>query len=649
MAIARMASLTQMSMPRLAHMRRHLTLRNLIAIIIPMLLLSACSVGDLSGTSSTSTTGTGVPSDACVGGKPAPTSSGDLGTPISGGTLSGTVAGDTPVHLNIALNVNRQSLDACLKSIYDPASANYRQFLSPSDIAKRFAPSDADVAKITQYLTSQGLTVSQTYKTNAALTIDGRASQVQKAFNVQLQNYTKGSGTYYAPDKAPTLPSDLQGIVASISGLITNTPVNCQDQPTQGPFNCQYIRPSGGLVMPTASQIPAHSSDVNCAFATTGTPLIGGGSGAPLLTWNELRSAYGLDKLAQQGYDGGNTSIGMVEFDSYATDDIVEYEKCANTYAPGRLVNVDVVPGVASQTPVGEATLDVELAAGLTGKNTKIITYNAPNNAQWESEFQDILQRVASDKQVSVLSISYGDFEQDLTPTYRESVNDTMKLLATEGISVFVASGDCGAFGAGQFGANVVDFPASAPWSIGVGGTDLSVDAVSGARTSEQVWGNSSPDKTACNNTWGSGGGLSGEPSFTIPSWQKGTGVSNSYSNGARQVPDVSAAAINISIFFSGALPGVGGLWLMTGGTSAAAPIWATGIDIVNQALAAKGKNPFGGVPVIYQLANSSNSNHVLNDVTKGNNQYFQATPGWDFATGWGSPNFDQIAAALGA
>ncbi len=599
------------------------------------MLLAACSLGGGTGSSTTGTTDA-----ACAGGKPTTSTTGDLGSPITG-TSSGQLPANQQVHLNIALNLNYQALDTCLNAIYDPSSPDYRHFLSPSDIASRFAPSAADVQTVEQYLTSNGLTISQSYATNAALTVDGTSAQVEKAFNLQLNQYQKsdpihGSYTVYSPNQSPSLPQDVQNLIANISGLTSAAPASCSAGV------CQYIQSADPpITIPAGVKVPAHPSnpsDGDCTLATIGIPGTNPGGASTLLTWDDTKAAYGLDTLANQGFDGGNTSIGLLEFDPYQRTDAVNYSICAGTYAQDRLQNIDVDPGLTPGAGAGEATLDVEMALGMTGKNTKVITYNAPNNAQWESEFQDILQKVASDKKVSVLSISYGDFETDLTPSYRAAVNDSMKLLASEGISTFVASGDCGAFGGGEYGAKVVDFPASAPWSITVGGTQLTTDPLTHARTTEQVWGNSSPDKTTCGNTWGSGGGLSVDPSFTIPSWQKGPGVSNQYSNGARQVPDVSASAINISIYYQG-------LWIGTGGTSAAAPIWATGVDVVDQYLAAKGKSPLGGVPVLYQL-DSSHSDSI-NDITQGNNLFYSATKGWDFTSGLGSPNFDKIATDL--
>src|SRR5207253_1374743 len=100
-------------------------------------------------------------------------------------------------------------------------------------------------------------------------------------------------------------------------------------------------------------------------------------------------------------------------------------------------------------------------------------------------------------------------------------------------MTVFVASGDCGAFTDRKFHSLSVAFPASDPWSTAVGGTVLSVDN-SGNRANEAVWSNGSNPFT-CKNRWGSGGGLS--VAYQRPSWQDASGVQNQYSNGHRQLP----------------------------------------------------------------------------------------------------------------
>ena len=107
--------------------------------------------------------------------------------------------------------------------------------------------------------------------------------------------------------------------------------------------------------------------------------------------------------------------------------------------------------------------------------------------------------------------------------------------------------------------------------------------------------------------------------------------------NGLRQVPDLAAAAYpNIAIYYRGA-------WLAAGGTSAAAPIVAAGMLLVDQGLKQQGKTLFGSVPEIYSIANHPGSFHPYNDITRGDNLFYHATRGWDYTTGWGSPNFNDI------
>jgi kumamolisin len=626
-------------------------------LAVPALLLAACSVTGGSG----STTGTGP--NPCLGNHQTtqPTSSGNLGQ-----TGTGTaIPTDQPIHLSIALNINYAALDACTQAINDPSSSAYGHYLSPADIAANFAPAQSDINSLSTYLTGKGLQVSQTYTTGAALSVDGTAQQVESAFNVQL-NATNSGG--YAPNTAPTLPGNLQNFVGNVLGLTSGGSAHCNVDNPNKPSACGQILHYSHINVPANLPKTANKAQADCTLANYGAPGLSGSTSltSGLLTWSDLKAAYGIDKLNAAGYDGGSTSVGLVEFDTYQRPDIVNYMGCAGTYDPNRLQieNVDVGksdPAADSAPGAGEAELDLEMVAGLTGKSTKIIDYYAPNNAQWETELQDILQKVASDKKVSVLSISYGDYEADLTPTYMATINNSMKLLASEGISVFVASGDCAAFGSGILGQKALSFPASAPYAIAVGGTSIPVTidptsvltGGSGAGTlgTESAWLNGSPT-SPCQNTWGSGGGVSTVPDFTIQDaapWQKGSGVSNAQSTGERQVPDVSAAAINISFYYDLGL-GTGGLWLSVGGTSAAAPIWAAGTAVLDQALAAKGKSALGGVNAIYSLANGSNASKVYNDVTSGGTAAYPYTPGkgWDYVTGWGSPHFDQILTALG-
>ena len=84
------------------------------------------------------------------------------------------------------------------------------------------------------------------------------------------------------------------------------------------------------------------------------------------------------------------------------------------------------------------------------------------------------------------------------------------------------------------------------------------------------------------------------------------------------------------------------------GGTSAATPLWAATIALINQDLKQKGMREIGFAnPAIYWMGENATklSPRPFHDVAAGNNLFYDAGTGWDFATGWGSMD----AAALDA
>jgi len=193
------------------------------------------------------------------------------------------------------------------------------------------------------------------------------------------------------------------------------------------------------------------------------------------------------------------------------------------------------------------------------------------------------------------------------------------------GLTVLIASGDQGSTGSwGQQGPPDalahVNFAASSPNATGVGGTVLQPDG-SGGVAAEVVWNNGAA-------TSASGGGVSAF--FPVPSFQSDAGINpasaNPPNNPGRGVPDVSANADSYQVFIRGQDTPVGG-------TSAATPLWAALIALVNQGI--------GGRAGLLQamLYGPLSTAGALNDITTGDNGAYTAGAGWDACTGLGSPN----------
>ncbi|KUJ16192.1 subtilisin-like protein [Mollisia scopiformis] len=254
----------------------------------------------------------------------------------------------------------------------------------------------------------------------------------------------------------------------------------------------------------------------------------------------------------------------------------------------------------------------------------------------------------------NVISISYGGSEADLPAAYQtRQCNEFMKL-GMQGVSIVVASGDSGVAGAAGDGGNSdgclgtgqifnPDFPATCPYLTTVGATTLPLGA------------NVKTDSEVAVTRFGSGGGFSNI--YPIPSYQSAavaayfnndpppyasySGNNNTniganggiYNNDGRGYPDLSAVGDNIIIFNMG-LP------TLIGGTSAAAPLVASLLTRINEERIAAGKSTVGFVnPTLY--ANPQ----VLHDITQGDNpgcntNGFSASTGWDPVTGLGTPNY---------
>jgi kumamolisin len=191
-------------------------------------------------------------------------------------------------------------------------------------------------------------------------------------------------------------------------------------------------------------------------------------------------------------------------------------------------------------------------------------------------------------------------------------------------VALFAASGDYGDHPCPTSPAVGTVYPASDPDVTAVGGTDLTLTS-SGAYAGETAWS-------------GSGGGYSKD--FPRPSWQTGSPIFTKY----RNIPDVAFDAdprTGVAVYFQGQ-------WAEVGGTSLGAPSWAAIWTLATQYHQQRTGKILGYPnPLLYGLANSAKRTAVFHDVTTGSNGTYQAGPGWDFVTGWGSPNVYNLVRAL--
>ena len=354
-------------------------------------------------------------------------------------THTGTLAANQRLGLEVSLTPrNKASLDAFVRAVADPRSKSYRHYLTVAQYAAAYGATAAQVAQVTSYLKSEGLSVGQVTANHLTLPVSGTAAQVEKAFDVSLGTYQAGGKSFYANAAKPSLPADIASVVRSVAGL---------DNEATRTYSLQSeaASPHAGTVL---------------------TPTL-------------AREGYNLTSDISSGYNGSGETIGLVEFSAYSASAVAAYNSKYSLGATAASV-VKVDGGTTDTSGSVEDELDIEVDYALAPKAT-IKVYEAPNSDAGEVALYAAL--VSND--VPVISSSWGQPEQ--SENNLSSDDADFEEAAAQGQSVFAASGDNGATDDGS--SLSVDFPASDQYVSGVGGTDLTV--TSGKWASETGWSGS--------------------------------------------------------------------------------------------------------------------------------------------------------------
>jgi subtilase family serine protease len=490
-------------------------------------------------------------------------------------------------------------LAALLAAISDPHSPLYHHYLTPAQYAAAYEPGAAQRSSAIATLTALGFSVAPAGASDDMLQATGAVASAEAAFGVQLSAYRAADGTLYtAPDAAPRLPVALAATVSGVIGLDTR---------------------------------PVFHTGTPAGWTSASAAKLASGGG---LDPSALRQIYDVTPLTQKGLDGSGQTIAIAEIDQYHQSDVAIYD-AAFAFSPPDPEVIVVGSRPTSLSP--EPVLDIEVLNAIAPK-AKILVYESKPDFR---SLAAMFDRMVTDNRAQVASISLGACEAGLSSAeqgFLNAMDSSFQRAAAQGMSVLVASGDSGAYGC-QDNHLTVDLPGSSPYVTSVGGTAL-FQAANGGYGVEDGW--EGPLEGA-----GGGGGVSGL--YQIPSWQTGPGVSNQFSNGQRQTPDVAADADPLTgyrIYYTDRSCSGNDCWTVAGGTSAAAPFWAGIIALANQ----EGNRKLGFLnPALYQIgaASASGGPAAFHDVTGGGNLYYQATPGWDYSTGWGSPDAAVLVPAL--
>jgi kumamolisin len=487
--------------------------------------------------------------------------------------------------------------------------------LAPADFAEKYGARQEDADKVAQSLKKFGLKVESISLGTRSMVVSGTAAAMEAAFKPALAMMrSSDQGEYRGRQGALQIPAELKGIITGVLGLDERRMARRKSRPA--------------------------------AARVAGPPL-------PPLTPSDLEQRYRFPPG-----EGAGQSIAIAEFGGgyFASDTSAYCDKfgrpapnvqtiSAESNAPVlTLEQVLALPPAQRKEELNnsvEVMMDVQIVAGLCPAANISVYFSTFDQGGWV----DLLNAVITARP-SVLSISWGRAEDDpgWSSNAITAINDRLNTARLLGITICVSAGDDGSGDELDDGAAHVDFPASSPFVLAVGGTMLTNTA---GAVNEVTWWEA-PGRRTNHGGGSTGGGVS--VVFPRPAWQNVKIRSlNSGAMDGRVVPDVSALAgepLYDLVFAGRPQP--------NGGTSASAPLWAALIARVYAQLAPAKRQRFL-TPLPYQPGPTGKpiGDVASRDIISGNNKSsppgkgYKANTGYDAVTGWGVPDGIELAKAL--
>ena len=614
-------------------------------------------------------------------------------------TEKAAVPASQPISTRIYLaGQNSDQLAALAQSISEPGSANYHKYLTPAQVQSEFAPTAQQIKTVTDWATGAGLKVTSVG--DGWVDAQGPASTVQAAFGTTLANYTAPDGqAHYAPSSAAMLPAHVASVISGISGLSdtphTNKPATAHTTAAPAAKGSSAKGSSAGTVKPAGDS----------TFRTDWCSTYWGqtkynGIDAPICGYNssQLRSGYGF---ASSGLTGKGATVAIV--DAYASPTMAQDEQTYNSqfgqqqFRNGQFREVKNPGAFNSQSECGEAdwnqeeSLDVEAVHNMAPDAN--IVYVASNSCH-DNDLMGAYSYIVNTHAADIVSLSVDGVDHQVgwnqDPAVRAAYDRIFEKGALEGIGFAAATGDCGDNDPANAvpGANCstasagkqTAWPASSQWVTAVGGTSLAINQ-NGGYEGELPWGDyDTPPSTPGN--WGKltfsgagGGGTStdtGQPFYQR--WVVPTSMSQTAPNGAhlgqamRATPDVAMDAApesGMAVFHTtNGQPD----WAPIGGTSLSTPLFA-GVEALQMqahggvapgfenATIYANANKFrditgnGGMETITPQSDWDQNHNVTSAILHemGQDTSLRAHPGYDEATGLGSPTLDFVKAPYDA
>lgn len=435
--------------------------------------------------------------------------------------------------------------------------------VGPTEFADRFSVSAAEYLRVASWLRAHDMTITRMVKARNTISVHATAAAIESAFGAQLHNFSDAQGKFVESVVGLTISSDVSGSVGGITG----------DFDGSAPW-FSHMR-----------HAVSHNPD---AGAVNGDVAKGTGFDKSFQAAN-LESLYNTSAITMPGMGESVVILGAVgvpakgDLDAYFTTD----KPYGLTAIPTGSYTVDNLGGQPREPDSGEGeenTLDAEMVLAFAPYATVHHVITATNSG---ALFIDGATHILDTYPGAVaVSVSYGGCERS-SAGEMPVLNAILAQAKAAGQTWFFASGDNGTDGCRNGPGNTVasvGWPASSPYAVGVGGTDIAATPTTTPITGEQVWNEFDLNMNGYfGDTFGGGGGGGVSEAQLKPAFQ--TGVGPGASDGSRDEPDVSALGGSPGVELLITNPQTGAVEATNiAGTSAATPMWAGMWALIAQA-----------------------------------------------------------------
>lgn len=557
---------------------------------------------------------------------------------------------DVALRMALGLHRDEAGLSAAALRVTNPASPDYRAWLTPAEVTAEFGAPQGDVELLLRSLEASGV-AAEVNSIGSHIIVHASVRQAENLFGVTWGVY---QSPMFPPSSFPDgelkLPEGWRELVREIFGLSGSA---------EGTAATTSLRAAAAANGATPWRTgTAEGCPEALALSTTGGQPSG-------FMPNQFRTAYGIDELHAAGLQGQGARIAVLEYQGYLPSDVDVYSDC---FGLPRLNQV--IHGENSEIGGAEAILDLQIIAAVAPRAERVDVFIFDSlHSTYTEQFSALIDpgRMGG-KLPHVISWSYGFCELVISIQGKFTDNNgaahVVTAAAAMGVGIYVASGDSGSSSCTSSDPLIVSayvpWPASLPFVVAIGGTGITLNQDNTIQ-SEGVWNDRYYEVGSEFYRYMAGGG--GESTlYQRPSWQHGPGISP---GDARLVPDAALFGDSSPGYAIYCTPGHcqdGEGWFAVGGTSAATPLFAGAMALIAQE-AAETIQPTPGfvAPALYEIGrNPALSIEVFNDITVGSNDLYGfhigltpgveccvATEGFDMASGLGSVNFPALRNAL--